>query len=198
MSDLDHGFSAGILQPADLELLQQVFDKITAQVWFSPDPVRRREFASYILGLYRRGMVVPEKLESLCMAAARARFASDAGLSSPQDLQDCHVLVVEDEPLLAHDIEKRLAKVGATVVGPAGNLKDAIALADIGPLDMALLDIALDGETVFPVAALLKMKHIPFVFVSGQDKPNVPAAFRHVPIFPKPADWAKVAAFLAR
>jgi CheY-like chemotaxis protein len=194
MTDMDHDFNTGILRPAEVQLLRDICDKVTAQPWFSPDPGRRKEFAILLLRLYRQGVVIPEKLEAIGMAAARARYASDKGLASPHGLWDRCVLVVEDEPLLAGEAQKQLANIGASVVGPASTVKDA--LAEDAQIDLALLDIMLDGEAVFPVAALLKMKKIPFAFISGRDKPDVPAAFRHVPVFSKPTDWTKVASFL--
>lgn len=85
--------------------------------------------------------------------------------------------------------------MGAKIVGPVGTLTDAFDAIEgaEGTLDTALLDISLRGQTIFPVAAFLKMKHIPFAFVTGYDDSVIPAFFRSTPVFPKPANWEVVA-----
>jgi hypothetical protein len=93
-------------------------------------------------------MIIPEKLEAIAMTAARVHYVSDAALQAPQGLWERRVLVVEDEPLLARDIQKRLANVGATVIGPAGTVKDALQMAQEGNLAAALLDIESGGAKV--------------------------------------------------
>jgi CheY-like chemotaxis protein len=197
MSDLDHAFGYGLLKPEEVALLRDIYSRILAEPWFSRRNDRQDEFAKYMLHIYSRGMVVPHKLEALCRTAARAHFASDEGLPLPRTGTVSHnILVVEDEMILARDIRKRLAAAGATVVGPVATVNDALNLVEDCDLNCALLDVVLNGELVYPVAARLRVKNVPFAFISGYDKPDMPATFRNVTMFPKPADWTKVAAYL--
>ena len=84
-----------------------------------------------------------------------------------QSLNGARVLVVEDELLIAHDIREGLADAGAVVIGPATSVDKALSLAEANDLSAAILDVRLDGETVFPVAAALSARSIPFVFHTG-------------------------------
>jgi CheY-like chemotaxis protein len=65
------------------------------------------------------------------------------------------VLVVEDEYYLAHEVAQKLEKMGTAVLGPVGTLREALEIAGDTDtkFDAALLDIALHGEMVLPVAA---------------------------------------------
>jgi DNA-binding response OmpR family regulator len=74
---------------------------------------------------------------------------------SPQSLDGARILVVEDEPLIALDIREGLAEAGAVVIGPSSTVSSALALVGTRGLAAAVLDVRLDGETVFPVAAAL-------------------------------------------
>lgn len=89
------------------------------------------------------------------------------------------VLLVEDEFLVALDLQIEIERSGATVVGPVGRLADAVDLAGRAtPLDVAVLDVNLHGETVFPVADVLTERGIPFVFATGQDRAMIPERHR--------------------
>jgi CheY-like chemotaxis protein len=108
------------------------------------------------------------------------------------------VLVVEDEYYLAHEVAQKLEKMGAAVLGPVGTLREALEIAGDTDtkFDAALLDIALHGEMVLPVAAILKMRRIPFAFISGYDEQILPPSYRRTPRFAKPADWTGIATHL--
>jgi CheY-like chemotaxis protein len=99
------------------------------------------------------------------------------------------VLVVEDEAIVAMLIEDELHDAGAKVLGPAGSVEDALAViaaagAD-GGLDVAVLDIELDGEAVTPVADRLATLGVPFIFATGYAEPcdtgGHPAPVLHKP-----------------
>ena len=78
------------------------------------------------------------------------------------------VLVVEDEFLIATDIEKMLGDFGIEVVGPASSLQAALYLARTEDLDGAVLDVNLgDGSFVTPVVDVLSERGIPFAFATG-------------------------------
>jgi DNA-binding NtrC family response regulator len=84
------------------------------------------------------------------------------------------VLVVEDELLVSMLIEDVLVDAGCRVVGPFTNLSDALLAARNEAIDIALLDVNLRGEKVYPVADILTERDIPFVFLSGYGKNAIP------------------------
>jgi DNA-binding response OmpR family regulator len=82
-------------------------------------------------------------------------------------LTNKRVLVVEDEILVALLVEDMLADAGCVVVGPFSRVPQALAAAKTEPIDIALLDVNVAGEMVFPVAHALEERGIPFLFVTG-------------------------------
>lgn len=103
------------------------------------------------------------------------------------------ILVVEDEYLLAMSFHDRLQDLGAVVLGPVGNLDNALALIrSEASIDGAVVDINLGGELAYPAAGLLMEQDIPFVFTTGYDDVAIPACFGHVPRLQKPADINRI------
>jgi DNA-binding response OmpR family regulator len=88
------------------------------------------------------------------------------------------ILVAEDEFLVAVQIEAILRGAGWRVIGSAGTLASAVSLARKSECDVAVLDVNLRGERVDEVAAILSERRIPFLFVSGYGRGNLPVAFR--------------------
>ena len=87
------------------------------------------------------------------------------------------VLVVEDEFLLALDLELILERHGFRVLGPAATVAEALRLLEQGATpDVALLDVNLKGETVTPVAEALRARGVPFVLASAYDRAQLSAA----------------------
>lgn len=85
-------------------------------------------------------------------------------------LQGRRVLVAEDEGLIGLELRATLEAAGAEVVGPATNLSALSRLAATERLDVALLDVNLQGRTSFPAAAILADRGVPFVFCTGYDE----------------------------
>jgi CheY-like chemotaxis protein len=79
------------------------------------------------------------------------------------------VLVVEDSFLLVLSLEAMFDDLGWEIVGPATNRTQALDLVDSETFDAALLDVNLDGEMSWDVAAALRTRNIPFVFSTGYD-----------------------------
>jgi CheY-like chemotaxis protein len=77
------------------------------------------------------------------------------------------VLVVEDEFLVAAMIEDALAEVDAVVVGPAATLGEGLRLVERETLDLAILDVNLNGERSDAIADALAAQNIPFVRATG-------------------------------
>ena len=97
------------------------------------------------------------------------------------------ILVVEDEFLVAMQIEAILMRAGWRVIGSAGTLSSAVSLARKSACDAALLDVNLRGERADEVAEILFARGVPFLFVSGYGRGNLPAAFRQsVELIAKP------------
>lgn len=78
------------------------------------------------------------------------------------------VLIVEDEALLALELQLAFEDEGAEVIGPALSLMAALeAVAHTREIDLAVLDVDLAGEEVYPIAEMLLQRGVPFVFHTG-------------------------------
>jgi CheY-like chemotaxis protein len=98
------------------------------------------------------------------------------GKSCGTSLRGRRVLVVEDDYILAQDLLEELLRSGAAVMGPVATVAEALDLLRSGlSPHMAVLDIGLGDETVYPVADALRARGIPFVFATGYDACTVPA-----------------------
>jgi CheY-like chemotaxis protein len=107
------------------------------------------------------------------------------------------ILVVEDEMLVAMNIEDMLLELGHEVAGLASRLGPALALAGESRFDAAMLDVNLAGEPSFPVADLLADRRIPFLFATGYGRAGIEERFRGRPILQKPFRTAELGAALA-
>jgi CheY-like chemotaxis protein len=96
------------------------------------------------------------------------------------------ILIVEDEPMIAMMVEDFLTELGWNVVGVAGALDQAIAMARDAAIDAALLDVNLKGRDTFAAAGILRERYIPFVFATGYGAHGIADRFRGVPILTKP------------
>ena len=105
-----------------------------------------------------------------------------------EDLVGKRVLIVEDSPILAFEMVDLLTDAGGQPVGPAHNLSAAQRFARMDALDAALLDIDLNGETVWPLANELADQAVPIVFVSSEcTGRKFPEQFRGCCCIEKPA-----------
>ncbi len=99
-------------------------------------------------------------------------------------------LVLDDEFLIALDIQQILETAGAKTVTCFGNSADCLAALQSGRIfDLAVLDVKLsDGaRDSLSIAALLKQQGVPFVFVSGMRSQDVRSTeFPDVPFVEKP------------
>jgi CheY-like chemotaxis protein len=107
-------------------------------------------------------------------------------------LRGRRILVLEDEFLAALDMKEMLEERGGTVVGPVGRLDQALALAQSERLDLALLDVSLDGDTSFAVADALIAQGVPVIFATGYDWVTLPDRFATSPKLSKPYGPARV------
>jgi CheY-like chemotaxis protein len=108
-------------------------------------------------------------------------------MTSSSALRRRRILVVEDEPAIAEFLQETLQDAGATVIGPARTVVAALDLVRTEQaIDLALLDVNVHGERVFPVADALRDRHVPFVFMTGYSEAVVPSRYRAVPRCTKP------------
>ena len=95
------------------------------------------------------------------------------------------ILVVEDENWLAMELAWLVQEAGYAVLGPERSVAEALKALDRVRIDLALLDIRLGSETVFPVSKLLEGMRIPFIFVTGNPT-LLPAEYNRRPLVRKP------------
>ena len=92
-------------------------------------------------------------------------------LGRPAKLTGKRVLVAEDVAVISMLVEDGLRDAGATVLGPACSLGDALRLVEgaaaDGGVDAAVIDIDLQGERATPVADKLAALGVPFLFATG-------------------------------
>jgi len=101
------------------------------------------------------------------------------------------ILILEDDPLIALDLEAIVEGQGHEVVGVFDSLAEAREHLGEG-FDFALLDIDVtDGKSFGLAAALLEMR-IPFAFVSASRPSEVPSHLRDVSFIPKPFEAATI------
>jgi CheY-like chemotaxis protein len=114
-------------------------------------------------------------------------------------MSDIRILIVEDDPFIAMDIETAVAEQ----FGPAAELivVDSVSLAQRAAtganLSCALLDIDVVGGKTFEVAANLLQKGTPFAFVSGSTPSDVPEPLRQVRFLRKPFSTREITTFVS-
>lgn len=109
------------------------------------------------------------------------------------------ILIVEDQALIALDLEGLLLGLGARECWMAPNVRDALTLLDTTTLTLAVVDFNLGEETAEVVADRLGAMGVPFVFFTGYGQGlQLPERFRDVPIVSKPVVTETLLAKLAQ
>jgi DNA-binding response OmpR family regulator len=106
---------------------------------------------------------------------------------------DMRVLIVEDDWMIANDIEALMDRAG-WVTAMAGSVQQALELIDRRPYDVAILDANLNGLSVEPVAQALRRCGIPFIVVSGYASDQRSATLAEAPFLAKPYNEAELVA----
>ncbi len=114
-------------------------------------------------------------------------------MPSPQ-----RVLLVEDEMMIAMMLEDMLSDLGHQIVGVAMRLPQAMELARTAEIDIAILDINLDGRKSFPVAQALRDRGVKLIFASGYGSPGLEAPFLNDVIVKKPFEVSDIRAAMRR
>ena len=96
------------------------------------------------------------------------------------------VLVVEDEAIISFLLEDMLAELGAADVRHAGNLVAALSFLETHTPDLAVLDVNLGGERVYPVAEQLEAKGVNFIFTTGYGRGGIEPRWAQRPVVQKP------------
>lgn len=96
------------------------------------------------------------------------------------------ILVVEDEALIAMDLQALLEEAGYRVLGPANSSVAALELLQGDNPDVALLDVNLGRSDVFSVANELAARGAKLIFLTGHTAQKLPQAHRHRPLVAKP------------
>ncbi len=96
------------------------------------------------------------------------------------------ILLVEDEALVGMMVGSVLDELGYTVIGPCPTPAQAQAAIAKHDVDAAILDINLNGQSVYAVADALMASNIPFAFVTGYGCDAIEPRFARVPVLEKP------------
>jgi CheY-like chemotaxis protein len=113
-------------------------------------------------------------------------------------LDGLRVLIVEDELLVAMELEDLLGRLGCRVVEAAPTIGRALRAVARQQADVAVLDVNLHGERVTPVAEALREQGVPYVLVTSYGRDRLPeGALQEVPCLAKPVDRHKIASAIA-
>ncbi|WP_295042279.1 HWE histidine kinase domain-containing protein [uncultured Paracoccus sp.] len=111
--------------------------------------------------------MLPADFVRLADPGPAARTRPVAAAASGHPLSGRHVLLVEDQTLIAMSLQAELEDHGLQVIGRAASVEAALALIDRDRPDLAVLDVNLANEDSLPVAEYLRRRQIPFVFATG-------------------------------
>lgn len=110
-------------------------------------------------------------------------------------------LVLDDEFLIALDIQQALEQAGAAEVVCAATVENALVSVRDGRFDLAVLDLRLGraGGNSLPVAAALQATGTPFIFLTGMSgAAEHTRAFPAAPVVEKPYDGTALLGAVAR
>ena len=106
------------------------------------------------------------------------------------------VLIVEDEWLIAMDLQDKLEEAGYCIVGPAPSVSAALGMIAREFLDAGLLDLHVGGESSYAVADALKRRSVPFAFLTGHSRADLDPEFQNEPLMCKPVSVDELTAGL--
>ena len=115
----------------------------------------------------------------------------------PGVLVGLRVLVVEDVAVLAWQVRDALTDAGAAVAGPVPSVAGALGLLAEREVDVAVLDMNLNGESADPVADALAALGVPFLFLTGYGSGAAEGRHSGRPILGKPFRAASLIRALA-
>ena len=98
------------------------------------------------------------------------------------------ILIVEDEPLVAMLLADFLEELGCTVAAQASSVVDGLARLMDTSFEVAILDVNLRGQPVWPIADVLHKQGRPFVLATGYDGNQTKGRYPQAAILAKPYD----------
>ena len=98
------------------------------------------------------------------------------------------ILIVEDDPFIALDLQDFFLDEGYNVIGPTATSSGGLSLLDAQSPDCALLDYNLLSDTSDKIATRLDREKIPYIFLTGQINRVVSSVHPSIPIVSKPFD----------
>jgi ActR/RegA family two-component response regulator len=108
------------------------------------------------------------------------------------DLTGHCILVAEDDYYLAFDTARALRAAGAVVIGPCATEQAALDELQTTRPTGAVVDINLGSGASFKLAAMLRQRAIPLVFVTGYDPATIPPEFHDVTRLQKPVELDRI------
>jgi CheY-like chemotaxis protein len=96
------------------------------------------------------------------------------------------VFLVEDEVMIRMMVADMLGELGYSIAAEAGEINEAIRLAQSAEFDLAILDVNVNGKVISPVADLITARNRPFIFATGYGSSGLPAEYRDRPALQKP------------
>jgi CheY-like chemotaxis protein len=96
------------------------------------------------------------------------------------------VFLVEDEVMIRMMVADMLGELGYRVAAEAGEINEAIRLAQSSDFDFAILDVNVNGKIISPVADLIRARNLPFIFATGYGSSGLPDEYRDRPALQKP------------
>ena len=96
------------------------------------------------------------------------------------------VFLVEDEVMIRMMVADMLDELGYSVAAEAGEISEAIKLAQSTEFDIAILDVNVNGRTIEPVAKIVERRKLPLLFSTGYSIDALPESFRGHPSLQKP------------
>ena len=107
------------------------------------------------------------------------------------------VFLVEDEVMIRMMVADMLEELGYTVSAEAGEIGEAIRLAQTSYFDVAILDVNVNGKVISPVADVIKARNRPFIFATGYGSSGLPEEYRDRPALQKPFQMETLAKMIS-
>lgn len=107
------------------------------------------------------------------------------------------VFLVEDEVMIRMMVADMLEELGYRVAAEAGDVTEAMQLAQTTEFDIAILDVNVNGKVISPVAEVVAQRGRPFIFATGYGAQGLPEEFRDRPTLQKPFQMETLAKVLA-
>ena len=104
----------------------------------------------------------------------------------------CSVFLVEDEVMIGMMVADMLEELGHSVAAEAGDIGEAVKLAQSTDFDLAILDVNVNGKVITPVAELITARNRPFIFATGYGSKGLDERFRDEITLQKPFEMRQL------